>query len=113
MKMRIRAALLVLLAMTAAFTAAEAYSSLQPTENDWPPEEMFTALFGPAEEAEYYLKSCDGFVAVYNGVRARSPESVTAIETSGLRGTDKAMLERGIPVVDKETLLVLLEDLGS
>lgn len=113
MKMRIRAALLVLLAVTAAFTAMEAYSSLQPVRSDWPPEEMFTALFGTAEDAEYYLKNCDGFVAVYAGVRSRSPESITAIETSGLRGTDKAMLERGIPVTDKETLLALLEDLGS
>ena len=113
MKMKIRAALLVLLATTAAFTAMEAYSSLQPVKTDFPPEEMFTALFGSPEDAEYYLKSCDGFVAVYTGVRSRSPESVTAIETSGLRGTDKAMLDRGIPVTDRETLRALLEDLGS
>lgn len=113
MMMKIKVAMLVLLATTAMFTAMEAYSSLQPVGSDWPPEEMFTALFGSADEAEYYLKSCDGFVAVYTGVRARSPERVTAIETSGLRGTDKAMLDRGIPVTDRETMLVLLEDLGS
>jgi len=113
MMLRIKAALLVLLAMTAVFTAMEAYRSLQPVHGDWPPEEMFTALFGNGENAEYYLKNCDGFIAVYSGMRARSPESVTAIETAGLRGTDRAMLERGIPVTDRETLLELLEDLGS
>lgn len=113
MKLRIRVALLLLLAVTAVYTAMEAYSSLQPVRADVMPEEMFTALFGTGEDARYYLKTCDGFVAVYSNVRSRTPESVTAIETSGLRGTDKAMLERGIPVTDKETLLALLEDLGS
>lgn len=113
MKLRIRAALLMLLAVTAVYTALEAYSSLQPVRADLMPEEMLTALFGTGEDARYYLRSCDGFVAVYSNARSRTPESVTAIETSGLRGTDRAMLDRGIPVTDRETLLALLEDLGS
>ena len=105
--------MLALLAMTAGYTAKQAYASLQPSEAELLPEEMFAALFGGSGEAEYYLKRCDGFVAVYAGAGERSPESVTAIETSVLRGADRAMLERGIPVSDRETLLALLEDLGS
>ena len=113
MKMKLRAALLSVLMLAAVYTAKEAYASLQPSRTDWPPEEMFAALFGGEGEAEFYLKACDGFVAVYSGTRERSPQRITAIETSGLRGTDRLMLERGIPVSDKETLLALLEDLGS
>ena len=41
------------------------------------------------------------------------PVTVTAIEVSNLRGADRAMLEKGIPVSDKSELLELLEDLGS
>ena len=113
MKLKIRAALLVLLALGATYTAMEAYSTLQPTGLDIPSEEMLSAIFDAKDGAEYYLKNCDGFVAVYSGLGTRRPDSVTAIETSGLRLADKAMLERGIPVSDPERLLELLEDLGS
>ena len=63
--------------------------------------------------AEYFLKNCDGFVAVYRSTKGRAPESVTAIEIAGLRAADRAMLERGIPVSDRQELLELLEDFGS
>ena len=113
MKMRIRAALLVLLATVAVFTAMEAMKSLRPGGLSLPSEEMLTAIFGTEEDAQYYLRVCDGFVAVYPDGRARSPERITAIETAGLRHADRALLERGIPVSDRERLLELLEDLGS
>jgi len=113
MKLRIRAALLVLLALGATYTAMEAYSTLRPVGMDIPSEEMLSAIFDAKDGAQYYLKNCDGFVAVYSGLGTRRPDSVTAIETSGLRLADKAMLERGIPVSDRERLLELLEDLGS
>lgn len=113
MKNKIKALLLVLLALSATYTAMEAYSTLQPTSMDIPTEEMLSAIFDAGDGAEYYLKNCDGFVAVYSGFGTRRPDSVTAIETSGLRLADKAMLERGIPVPDRERLLELLEDLGS
>lgn len=113
MMIRIRAALLVLVMLGAAYTAAEAFSSLRPVGTALAPDGMYESLFSEGMEAEYYLKSCDGFVAVYPGIRARTPESITAIETSQLRLTDRALLERGIPVYDRETLLELLEDLGS
>ena len=113
MKLKIRAALLVLLALGATYTAIEAYGTLQPAGLDIPSEEMLSAIFDAREGAEYYLKNCDGCVAVYSGLGTRRPDRVTAIETSSLRLADKAMLERGIPVPDRERLLELLEDLGS
>lgn len=113
MRLRIRAALLVLLALCATYTAMEAFKSLRPAGQNIPSEEMLSAMFGAGDEVEFYLKNCDGYVAVYSGLGTRRPDRVTAIETSGLRLTDRAMLERGIPVSDRERLLELLEDLGS
>ena len=66
-----------------------------------------------ADSAEYYLRDSNGRVAVYAGRRDKSPLSVTAIETAGLRSADRAMLRGGIPVADTQALLRLLEDLGS
>ena len=112
MKLRIKAALLVLLGVTAGYSAEAAYRSLQPIGEQLPPAEIF-APRGDSEAAEYYLKTCDGLIAVYAGAGARRPERVTAIETAGLRHMDRALLARGIPVADREALLALLEDLGS
>ena len=66
-----------------------------------------------AENAEFFLRSSGGYVAVYTGQKEKEPVTVTAIEVSNLRGADRAMLEKGIPVSDKSELLELLEDLGS
>ena len=66
-----------------------------------------------AESAEFFLRSSGGYVAVYTGQKEKEPVTVTAIEVSNLRGADRAMLEKGIPVSDKSELLELLEDLGS
>ena len=42
-----------------------------------------------------------------------APEEITGIELKNLRRADRAMLEAGLPVPDRDTLLTLLEDLGS
>ena len=39
--------------------------------------------------------------------------TVTEIEIGSLRSTDKALIQKGIPVTDQRELLSLLEDLGS
>ena len=59
------------------------------------------------------MRAHDGYVAVYTGKRASELSDVTQIEVDGLRTADKAMLEKGIPVVSRTELLTLLEDLGS
>lgn len=113
MKLRIRIALLLLLSIGAMYTGAEAFKSIQPQNADTLSAELSARLAHKEAGARYYLRSCDGFVAVYSDSRGRSPMSVTAIEVSGLRHTDKLMIERGIPVADRTELLELLEDLGS
>ena len=113
MKLRIRAALLVLLGTAAVYTGLGAAHSLRPASRDALPAEIYARYSSREERAQYFLKSCDGFVAVYKSVKGRMPESVTAIEVASLRAADRAMLERGIPVADREELLELLEDLGS
>lgn len=113
MGMRLRMALLMCLAAAAVFTGAEAYRSLRPGTASLVPEELYARFAARTEEAEFYLRGSDGYVAVFRGARARQPESVTGIELGGLRTVDRAMVEKGIPVLDRKELLLLLEDLGS
>ena len=113
MGMRIRVALLLLLCAAAAFTGAEALSTMKRTESGSLPEEVYARYAALADTAEFFLRNERGYVAVFNRQKGRSPVTVTAIEVAGLREADAAMLERGIPVADMEQLLALLEDLGS
>lgn len=113
MKLRIRIALLLLLSIGAMYTGAEAFKSIQPQKSYTLSDELSARLVHKEAGARYYLRDCDGFVAVFADSRGRSPMSVTSIEVSGLRSTDRAMIERGIPVSDRTELLELLEDLGS
>lgn len=113
MKLKFRAGLLAALSAAAVYTGARACRSLRPAVRDALPAEIYARYSSREESAEYFLKNCDGFVAVYRSTKGRAPESVTAIEIAGLRAADRAMLERGIPVSDRQELLALLEDFGS
>jgi len=64
------------------------------------------------EAAEFYLRDCEGYIAVYRGVSA-TPAEVTEIETATLNDTDAKLILEGIPVMSRNELLLLLEDLGS
>ena len=112
MKLRLRAALLIFLAMAAAKTGLAAYKSIQPTGSVLPAD-IYEKYSRRRDEAVYCLKICDGYVAVYDAKRARAPLSMTGIESTALRRADRAMLEKGIPVDSHTELLELLEDLGS
>ncbi len=113
MSIRAKMALLLCLAATAIFTAAEAVRSLQPDRSALLPGEIYARFAVRSEAAEYFLRDRDGFVAVYRRARDRKPLRITAIELSGLRKADRAMVEEGIPVANRRELLQLLEDLGS
>ncbi len=52
-------------------------------------------------------------MAVYETRRSRAPLRVTGIELKSLRAADRAMVKAGIPVLSRQELLSLLEDLGS
>lgn len=113
MNVKLRAAALGVLAAAAVCASLGAVKSLRPAARDVLPAEIYARYAGREEGAEYFIKGCDGFVAVYKGVKGRAPEAVTAIELSSLRSADRAMIARGIPVSDRQELLELLEDLGS
>lgn len=112
MKIKSRLALLLCLMAGAVYTGAEALSGLQPEIRDLP-EDIYEVYAIHSESARYYLRPSQGYVAVYPGKKARDPEEITAIELKNLRKADRAMLEAGLPVQDRDTLLMLLEDLGS
>ena len=59
------------------------------------------------------LGAWQGSVAVFDRGDPSVPQYVTDIELSALRAVDRALIERGYPVADRETLQTLLEDLGS
>lgn len=113
MGVKIRMALLLCLMAAAAFSGYGAYSSIHHAAGSAVPEEVYAELKKDEDAAEFFLRSNGSHVAVYSNSRSRSPLRVTAIEVSGLRSADRALLEAGIPVRDRETLLFLLEDLGS
>ena len=98
MGLRLRIALLMVLAAAAAFTGAEAWRGLRPREDAHLPHEIYDAHAARA---------------VYETERARKPLDVTEIELCCLRAADRAMVKAGIPVLSRQELLTLLEDLGS
>lgn len=113
MNLKLRAGLLAILGAAAVYTGTKAVKTLRPTVRDTVPQEIYARYARSEESAQFFLKSCDGFVAVYKGAKGHAPETVTTIEVACLRSADRAMLERGIPVSDRQQLLELLEDLGS
>ncbi len=113
MGMRLRLALLMVLAAAAAFTGAEAWRGLRPPENRNLPREIYESYAARADGAVCYLRPSDGRVAVFSSRRGKEPLRVTNIELKCLRASDRAMVEAGIPVLSRQELLCLLEDLGS
>ena len=112
MGLKTRIALLLCLAAAAVYTGGEALKRLEPAQTELP-EEIYSAYAANEKQAEYFLKNREGYVAVYTGKRESELSDMTEIEVNGLRTADKAMLEKGIPVVSRTELLTLLEDLGS
>ncbi len=113
LQIRLKMALLMCLAAAALYTGAEAWRTLRPVQTSDLPVELYARFAARADEAEFYIKESGGYVAVFSGARDREPVTVTGIELDALRSADRAMVEEGIPVIDRKELLLLLEDLGS
>ena len=113
MKRRGRVFLLLCLAALAAHLAQSAYLSIRPGDEAGLPGEIYGSLLSVSEDAQYLLRSCGGYVAVYPNRRGARPTQITRIELSTLREADRAMLRRGIPAADFQSMLQFLEDLGS
>ena len=113
MKRRARVFLLLCLMALAAHLAQGAYLSIRPGDEAVLPDELYSSLLSASVQAQYLLRSCGGYIAVYPNRRGASPERITRIELSTLREADRAMLRRGIPAADFQSMLQFLEDLGS
>lgn len=111
--MKLKAALLLCLAAAAIWSVGGAWSSLHRGSVRILPDEVTARFVGREDTAEYYLRERDGFVAVFSSSNRREPVAVTRIEADTLRGTDRLLLESGIPASSSAELLLLLEDLGS
>ena len=109
---KIKAGILLCLLSAAAYSVLGAYRSIDRASSSQLPEELRSRIEAVAD-AEFYLRESGGYVAVFETRRAKTPLSVTGIETSVLRRADRLLLSRGIPVSDRAELLLLLEDLGS
>ncbi len=113
MRTRIRAFFLMCLMVAAAWTALGAYRSIRSPWDSELPGDLYRSLTSQAEQAKFYLRAQEGRIAVYPNRRGAAPEKITGIELSTLRAADRAMLLHGIPAADRQSLLQLLEDLGS
>lgn len=113
MMMKIKTALLLCLMSAAALALCGAYRSLQRIGGPSLPEEVAARFVGRDEDAAFFLREAEGYVAVFTDRREREPVRRTQIEADGLRAADRLLLQKGIPAGDSTELLELLEDLGS
>ena len=112
MAIKVKAAILLCLVSAAAYSVCGAYKSMQGAKAFSLPEEL-SAQLEAKSGAEFFLRESEGYVAIFESKKGRTPLSVTGIETAKLRSTDRLLLNRGIPVMNSSELLLLLEDLGS
>ena len=113
MSIRAKMALLLCLAATAIFTAAEAVRSLQPDRSALLPGEIYARFARSAESASYILREDGDYISVFPAGKLRGEGRCTGIELRSLRRADRAMIREGLPVRTRPELLQLLEDLGS
>ncbi|MBQ7692496.1 MAG: hypothetical protein IJT29_02685 [Oscillospiraceae bacterium] len=113
MLMKLKTALLLCLMSAAALALCGAYRSLRPFGGPALPEEVAARFVGRDEDAAYFLREEEGYVAVFVDRRERESLRRTEIEASSLRAADRLLLQKGIPAGDNLELLSLLEDLGS
>ena len=61
----------------------------------------------------YVLRDYEGYVAIFIENQPARPMTVTDIQVSTLRELDRTLLETGIKLYSRESLMMTLEDLGS
>ena len=113
MKFKIKIAVLCVLCVTAvAMTVGAVKTIAAPDAVSTPPVAVSNASVDD-KNAEYYLRDCSGYVAVFKGADSKTPIKVTDIETETLNTVDRGLLQQGIPAENKNELLSLLEDFSS
>ena len=113
MKIKIKIAVLSLLCLTAAAMTVGAVRSVAAPEAVSTPPAVVSNASAEDKNAEYYLRDCSGYVAVFRGADSKTPIKVTDIETETLNTVDRGKLAQGIPAESKNELLMLLEDFSS
>lgn len=113
MKNTIKIAVLAALCLTAVAMSVGAVKSIAaPEAASTPPADVSNASVED-KNAEFYLRDCSGYVAVFKGADSKTPIKVTDIETETLNTVDRNKLAQGIPAENKNELLMLLEDFSS
>lgn len=107
MKLLTKRAILGILCLCAAFSGGFAITKYASAQT-----ETAECVAQTAKEC-YVLRDCDGYVAVYDGPKAKKPTTVTDIQVSTLRALDRQMLQNGLELDSREKLMMTLEDLGS
>lgn len=111
MKALTKRAILGTLCLCAAFSGGFAITKYASAQTET--ETATAACVAQAAKECYVLRDCDGYVAVYDGPKAKKPTTVTDIQVSTLRALDRQMLENGLELDSREKLMMTLEDLGS
>lgn len=114
MKIKLKLGLMVCMLLSSGYMATRALGTITPHKSVPEPDAAVYADFAAnADDAEYVLRDYGGCIGVFRPDNESVPVQVTAIELSCLRELDRAMIEKGLLVSDREQLLTLLEDLGS
>ena len=109
----IRIAVLAGLCVTAVVMTVGAVRSIAAPEAASTPPAVVSNASVEDKNAEFYLRDCSGYVAVFKGADSKTPIKVTDIETETLNTVDRSKLAQGIPAENKNELLMLLEDFSS
>ncbi len=113
MKFKIKIAVLCVLCVTAVAMTVGAVKTIAAPDAVSPPPVAVSNASVDDKNAEYYLRDCSGYVAVFKGADSKTPIKVTDIETETLNTVDRGLLQQGIPAENKNELLMLLEDFSS
>lgn len=113
MKIQMKIAVLAVLCVTAVVMTVGAVKGIAAPEKENIPPEIISNASAENKNAEYYLRDCSGYVAVFKGANSSTPIEITDIETETLNNVDRKLLKQGIPAENKSELLMLLEDFSS
>ena len=113
MKIQMKIAVLAVLCVAAVVMTVGAVKSIAAPEKENIPPEIISNASAENKNAEYYLRDCSGYVAVFKGANPSTPIEITDIETETLNNVDRKLLKQGIPAENKSELLMLLEDFSS
>ncbi len=107
MRNKLKVFLVLFLVLCAVFSSAFAISGASRAENKL----ISTQAVG--SENNYVLRDYEGYVAVFIENDPYRPMTVTDIPVSTLREMDRQLMQTGLKVKTHESLVVMLEDLGS